>query len=85
MARPRTTTPTTTTPSRARERTVTTSSGMTAGQACEPGLTDCTSTNQHSGREKTHIRAGPTMASPAAMRATSQVRRDGPCHSSATK
>ena len=64
---------------------VTTSSGMTAGQAAEPGFTDSTPTNQHSGRDNSHISTGPTMARAPATRATSHVRRDGPCHSSAAK
>ena len=58
---------------------------MTAGQACDPGLTDTTSTNPHSGRDRIHSRAGRTSASAAPTRASSQVCREAPCHSSATK
>ena len=37
-----------------RSAAVRTKSGMTAGQACEPGLTDSTPTNAHSGRWSSH-------------------------------
>ena len=58
---------------------------MTAGHACEPGLTDSTPTNQHSGREKSHMAAGRTMAAAPPMRASRHVACDAPCQSSATK
>ena len=60
-------------------------SGMTAGQACDPGLTERTPTTAHSGRATIHISAGPRIAMAAAIRASAQVWRDAPCHSSATK
>ena len=56
-----------------RSATVRTISGMTAGQACDPGLTDSTPTNAHSGRGRSHSTAGTTMATAAAIRASSQV------------
>ena len=66
-------------------RTVSTNSGMTAGQACDPGLTRSTPTTAHSGRSSSHIAAGATIATAAAIRASAQVWRDAPCHSSAKK
>ena len=59
--------------------------GMTAGQACDPGLTDSTRTNPHNGRSSSHISAGPMIASPPAILASAQVWREAPCHSSAMK
>ena len=58
---------------------------MTAGHACEPGLTIVTPTSPHSGRENSHSNAGAMTASAPAIRARAQVRRDAPCHSSATR
>ena len=49
------------TTARASVRVVSTNSGMTAGQAAEPGLTDSTPTMAQSGRENSHIAAGSTM------------------------
>ena len=66
-------------------RAVRTKSGMTAGHACEPGLTDSTPTKAHNGRWSSHIAAGATIATAALTRASAQVWRDAPCHSSATK
>ena len=66
-------------------RRVSTKSGMTAGHACDPGLTDSTPTNAHSGRWKSHSSAGPMIASAAAPRASAHVWRDAPCQISATK
>ena len=58
---------------------------MTAGQAAEFGSAIVTPTSAQSGREKSHIAAGPMTARAAASRTISQVRRDAPCHSSATR
>ena len=66
-------------------RAVRTNSGMTAGQACEPGLTDSTPTKAHSGRWSSHIAAGATIAMAAPARASAHVWREAPCHNSATK
>ena len=60
-------------------------SGMTAGQACDPGFTRSTPTKAQMGRLSSHISAGPMIASPPAIRASAQVWRDAPCHSSAMK
>ena len=65
-AQPSTMAPITSTISSPTERTVMVRSGMTAGHACDPGLTDCTPTNAHSGRDRIHIAAGPTIAAAAA-------------------
>ena len=77
--------PTATTTTRAMVCEVRTISGMTAGQACDPGLTDSTPTNAHSGRWRSHIAAGMTMATAPAIRARAQAWRDAPCQISATK
>ena len=66
-------------------RAVRTKSGMTAGQACEPGLTDSTPTKPHNGRENSHIAAGSMMAVAPASRANRHVAIEAPCHSSAMK
>ena len=58
---------------------------MTAGHAAEFGLTESTPTKAHSGRSSSHRMAGPMIASAAAPRASAQVWRDAPCHTSATK
>ena len=59
--------------------------GMIGGQACDPGLALSTPTNPHRGRSRIQKVAGPTIATAAARRASSQVRHDAPCHSSARK
>jgi len=69
----------------ARVRVVRTKSGMTAGHACELGFAIVTPTSAHSGRDNNHITAGAMTATAAAMRTHVQVRRDGPCHSSAAR
>jgi hypothetical protein len=81
----RTTNPTTAMTASAAVRTVSTKSGMTAGQAAEFGLTESTPTIAHSGRSSTHNAAGATIAIAAAALASSQTCRDAPCHSSAMK
>ena len=58
---------------------------MIGGQACDPGFASSTPTNPHSGRSRIQKSAGPRIATAAASRASSQVRRDAPCHSSARK
>ena len=58
---------------------------MTAGQAAELGFAIDTPTRAHSGRENSHIAAGATIATAPAMRTQSHVRREAPCHSSATR
>ena len=72
-----------------------TKSGMTAGQACEPGLTDSTPTIAHSGRWRSHIagrarrsrsppRSGPAPRRGATRRATARPRsRRGPARRTA--
>ena len=66
-------------------RSVSTSSGMTAGHACEPGFTRSTPTSTHNGRENNQSAAGAMIAAAPASRTATQVRRDGPFHSSATR
>ena len=66
-------------------RAVSTKLGMTAGQACEPGLTDSTPTIAQSGRLKSHSTAGNMITAAPARRASRQVIADAPCHSSAMK
>jgi len=72
-------------PMRASVRIVRTTSGITAGHACEPGLAIVTPTSAQSGRDNSHIAAGPMIAAAAAMRTHIHVRLDGPCQSSATR
>ena len=43
---------------------------MTAGQACDPGLTASTPTIEHNGRSNSHSSAGPMIATAAASRAS---------------
>ena len=57
---------------------------MTGGQACEPGTARSTPTNAHSGREQPQERRAQDRDA-AATRASSHVRRDAPCQSSAAK
>ena len=54
-------------------RSVSVASGMTAGQACDPGLTESTPTIAHNGRSRSHRIAGPEMAIAAATRASNQA------------
>jgi len=77
--------PTPTLIARAAVRRVRVNWGMTAGHACEPGLTDSTPTRAHSGRWKIQSRAGAMIATAAATRASVHAWRDAPCHSSAAK
>ena len=77
--------PTPATMATAAVRRVSTASGMTAGQACDPGLTDSTPTIAHSGRSSSHRMAGPAIATAAATRASSQAWREAPCQISAAK
>ncbi len=54
-------------------------------QACEPGLTASTFARPHSGWRSSHRITGPMSATAAATRASSQVRREAPCQTSAMK
>ena len=64
---------------------VSTKLGITAGHACDPGLTDSTPTTAQRGRLKIHRTAGNMITAAPASRASRQVIADAPCHSSATK
>ena len=66
-------------------RGVIVTSGISVGQACEPGFTSVTRAIAHNGRWSSHIPNGPRIAAAAESRASSQMRRDVPCHSSARK
>ena len=66
-------------------RGVIVTSGISVGQACESAFMSVTRTRAHSGRWNTYIRNGSRTAAPAESRASSHVRREGPCHSSARK
>ena len=61
--------------------------GMIGGQACEPGfdLRRRRRSRTAAGRSSHSRSPGPGSRRPAASRASSHVRRDGPCHSSARK
>ncbi len=53
--------------------------------AWEPSFTESVPAIPHSGRRMSHRITGPMSAVAAATRASSHVRRDAPCHSSAMK
>jgi hypothetical protein len=54
-------------------RAVRTKSGITAGHACDPGLTRSTPTTAHNGLLSSHIAAGATIATAAPTRASIHV------------
>ncbi len=77
--------PTRSTTAEAATRSVSTNGRLTKPQTCELGATREVPASTHSGTRTSHRSGAATSTPAAARRATSQVRHDGPCHSSASQ
>ena len=77
--------PTRSTTPDAATRSVSTNGMLTKPQTCELGATREVPARAHSGTRMSHRSGAATSAPAAARRASSQVRGEGPCHSSASQ